>query len=349
MNSDIKSMQDQGGNAPKPYTPPTPLPPAGGPVGSVPPKIPSGDSPFQPPQVPPTEPPVPPAGGISQPPQNIAGGDMPEKKSNKKLFITLLVALIVIAVAVAAYFFVVPLFGNDEDVTDTTTPPETEQFVPDDTIDIPTVPEADVPNGDTFVQDEDSEDDAAGGVPAEFHVSLFSPQADTTVFLEPNSLSLADIKSVFSLSPTDVPLFREIVFRNSDGTMILFEELAPVLLPSVFTETLASLFESDATYFTYTDSNNTWFGVAARLRSDAEQADAEAAVTELENNISEVAGLYINDPGSSGDWKDGQVKEKAARYVTFSLAGASMSVTWLNNVLLISTNYEGAKEAASRL
>ena len=349
MNSDIKSMQDQGGNAPKPYTPPTPPPPAGGPVGSVPPKIPSGDSPFQPPQVPPTEPPVPPAGGISQPPQNIAGGDMPEKKSNKKLFITLLVALIVIAVAVAAYFFVVPLFGNDEDVTDTTTPPETEQFVPDDTIDIPTVPEADVPNGDTFVQDEDSEDDATGGVPAEFHVSLFSPQADTTVFLEPNSLSLADIKSVFSLSPTDVPLFREIVFRNSDGTMILFEELAPVLLPSVFTETLASLFESDATYFTYTDSNDTWFGIAARLRSDAEQADAEAAVAELENNISEVTSLYSTDPGTPGDWKDGTAGDVNSRYIGFSTESASFNYGWSGNVLLFSTSYTSFTEAESRL
>ncbi|HDY72947.1 MAG TPA: hypothetical protein ENH86_00020 [Candidatus Jorgensenbacteria bacterium] len=349
MNSDIKSMQDQGGNAPKPYTPPTPPPPVGGPVGSVPPKIPSGDSPFQPPQVPPTEPPVPPAGGISQPPQNIAGGDMPEKKSNKKLFITLLVALIVIAVAVAAYFFVIPLFGNDEDVTDTTTPPETEQFVPDDTIDIPTVPEADVPNGDTFVQDEDPEDAVAGGVPAEFHVSLFSPQADTTVFLEPNSLILADIKSVFSLSPTDVPLFREIVFRNSDGTMILFEELAPVLLPSVFTETLASLFESDATYFTYTDSDNTWFGFAARLKADADKSIATAAASEIENVKSEVAGLYLNDPGTPGDWNDGQTNGETTRYIPFSLTGASMGITWLNDILLISTNYEGAKEAASRL
>ena len=66
-------------------------------------------------------------------------------------------------------------------------------------------------------------------------------------------------------------------------------------------------------------------------------------------NDPDLVNLFLNDPGAVGTWKDGSVLNHATSEISFSKAGSTLSYTWFDRYLLVSTNLNAAKEAATRL
>ena len=400
MDSDKKSIQNQGGGEPKPYSPnqanETVSPkkpmeygqqsnqsafPISEPSQNQQPKPPSPEGqPFQ--KFPPTEeeqdsggfPPKPspmPGSGGQEPPKK-GGGVKPlgpeklaNKNKNKKIFVGLLIAIIVIGILVAGYFFVLPMLtgGDASDESPATEPldqqpPLTEEG--GENFNVPTVP---VERGDeatstgdeaTTTEPEETstepeEIQASNEIPVDSHVSLFSTPADSTVEKVVSSMDLAGIKSALEISPTEVPLFREVVLTDGEENIIRTEEVLSILAPSVFTEDVLQNFGNDSTVFTFTDDSGTWVGIAVSASSGADLSQVKTQTAELENNVTEVKNFFLSDPGTETSWKDGGVGDISSRYLSFSNEGTSFNYGWSGNILLIATSYPAFQKAVGQL
>lgn len=346
MESDIQSIQNQGGGEPKPYVPqqsPMSPPKIGDMDGqSVPFKQ---ESAFEPPKVAPAGPPEPPKvmpeiGGEEFPPSK-------PQKSSKGLFIGLLVVIILIGAAVAGYFLILAPAKVPEAVTPT---PQPQQPASQPEPVIPEVPgvgvgekeSEEVPEPEELVVE-------VGAIPASSHVSLLSTPADSETKIEIASLNLANLKSALQFSPTETPLLREVVLSNADGNLIQFKDVLGVLHPGVFNENLSSAFENDYSLLTYSDSNGTWLGIVARVKSDANLADIQSSVQGIESDKAVLANFYLSEPGAAGDWKNGGSGNVTSRYLTFKAPGASFNYGWSGNRLIIGASFPAFQKITSRL
>jgi len=162
-------------------------------------------------------------------------------------------------------------------------------------------------------------------------------------------MDLAGIKSALEISPTEVPLFREVVLTDGEENIIRTEEVLSILAPSVFTEDVLQNFGNDSTVFTFTDDSGTWVGIAVSASSGAELSQVKTQTAELENNVTEVKNFFLSDPGTETSWKDGGVGDISSRYLSFSNEGTSFNYGWSGNILLIATSYPAFQEAVGQL
>ncbi len=388
MDSDKKSIQEQGGGAPEPYSPgeggggqnPPFTPGQGGGQGAPKPpqNIPSqgggsgafqnaGDS-----QFPPKPSSMP---GGDEPPKEGGGGvkpigpEMPAGKKNKpgkKLFISLLVVILVAGILSAGYFFVYPMLkgGGDEigeepaaATTEETTELEEEATTTEEEeFGVPMIPAGGEEEATTteeeeevITEEEEEAEPSAGEISADAHVSLFSTPADSTVEKELGAMEVASVKSALEISPTDVPLFREVVLTDEEGNIIRSEELLGVIAPNTFSEEVRQSFNADPTLFTYTDDSGTWFGLALQAKSATNLEGLKTSISGIENNVSEVKNFFLTGPGDETSWKDGGSGDVTSRYLSFSEEGASFNYGWSNDVLLISGSYSAFGEAVNKL
>lgn len=139
---------------------------------------------------------------------------------------------------------------------------------------------------------------------------------------------------------------QEVIIADASENPIPLGGFLPVF--GAFSEgQLTEWFEADLTAFIFYDDKGSWPGYIAKLKPVAPREEAQTAITQLETVP--LGKFYLEDPGTFGAFKDGQVNSKPARYTAGSSAGAAFSYTWLDDYLLISTSYNGAKEAATRL
>lgn len=356
MSSDIKSMKDSGGGAPIPYTPSieknipssqTPIP-STQPAAPIPPKT---QSPFsQPPNNLPTKESFSFSGGVPSSPAPMEQQFPPEPiKSGSGAVKGIVAFLIVVAIGLAGYFFIYPYFSPS--VTPqvpsivVTTPPPVEPTTPVTPPETPLQPI--VPPSKVLT-----------------HTSLFSVAADATTEAPMRMFSIASLKEAIPFTSVDVPILKEVVFRAGEpdgkGVIILFAEFAQLLAPQTFAGDVTKYFEPDFTYFVYSDKNGSWPGFVARFSSQPdlykEGLDVTIPATKtkiqglLESDGGAVSNFFLVNPGTAQHWKDGKINSVSTRYSAFSQVGASFNYGWLpNNLLLISTSYNGAKEAVRRL
>ncbi|MEK7464586.1 MAG: hypothetical protein AAB617_02295 [Patescibacteria group bacterium] len=322
--SDIKSMQDSGGQVPRPYVPPP----------SVPTYSPSGLSgiggqPFQPPQLdqyPPASMPGNEPKKLESMSQEFPPAIPGEKKSNKKLFITILVALVVVGAGALGYFFIYPKFFKTTTPVPAIQTPEV-PAVPE----VPTVPE--VPPAPIT--------EALETIPA--HVSLFKSPADLMVEIKLPTSNLTGLQNSVPFETAEVAVLKEIKLANADGNLLSLSGLMKFLMPDVFNQDLLKSFEPDFTMFVYSDSKGAWPGYVLSLGKDAVLADVQAKATAIEgvglNNV------FLSDPGQASTWKNGA----SNRYLSYSQSGAGINYGWVGNNLVIATSYSGFQEAAKRL
>jgi hypothetical protein len=62
-----------------------------------------------------------------------------------------------------------------------------------------------------------------------------------------------------------------------------------------------------------------------------------------------LSNYFLEDVGLKKDWQDGKVKNKPTSLVNFEKTGATLSYTWFDSYLLLSTNLEGAENVATLL
>lgn len=313
----------------------------------------------------------PPKGGKVKPlgpekPSMEGGGR--KKPSGKKLFISLLVVIIVIGVIAAGYFFVYPKFiGNKDSETGVLENPDVNDNQGEAAVEeeggfeVPTVPAADEEvapeeeeetppaEEEETVPEEETQPEEQGEIPAESHVSIFSSPADSTVTKEMASVSLTELKTALEISPTEVPLFREVVLTDTEGNIIRSEEILAVIAPNTFTEAVRGDINSDPTVFTYTDDGGTWMGLALEAKSSADLDSLKSSVSGIESSISEVKNFFLSDPGTETSWKSGASGGVTSRYLSFSEEGASFNYGWSGDILLISGSYSTFGKAVSQL
>ncbi len=309
MDSDVKSIKENGGGNPTPYIPKQNIPPQNIPMG--------GDQ-------------FPPA-------QNIGGNSFPneEPKKNKGVLIGIISFLVVIGLGLLGYFFVYPIFKNNPppkpEVKQQTPPP-----APDNKVEKPLPPVTEKP---TSTEPQKP--------PQIIHSSLFKNPADVSSEISLSSVTLGAYQSSLQNTTADVPLFKEIVFKGGDNNIIPFASLMEVIAPQTFSA-IRDSFNQDATFFTYTDSKGTWPGLLVNLKPGITASNVQSAIKSMEQN-GEAKNFFLTDPGTATGWSDGTVGSFSARYTKFSKDGASFNYFFANNTLVISTNYLGAKEALLKL
>jgi len=357
MESDKKSIHDQGGSEPKPYNPPelkpeeqvkskiekTFPPPTNKPQESVG----ADKNIFQPPQVGSTPPPKL-SGGM--PPKKVEEKREPKEKASKKLFMLVLAAIILVGAVAAVYFLFIRSSGEEAGLPAAPSLPEQEK-----TFEIPTIPTGGGINPAGPLEGTPTETGAEEtGLPEtlsiDTHSSLLSVPADLTVEAELTFSNLAGFRSAVDFSPTQVPILRELVLRGPDSNLITFGELTKILAPSVFTDEAVGFFESDFTLITYADSNGIWLGLVAKTKTGADLNEAKARVSNFENRMSEIENFFMGSTGGASDeWKNGAAGGISSRYVVFKNNGAALNYGWSGNILVIGTSYPVFQEIAERL
>lgn len=345
MASDIASTQ--GGEQPKPYTPPTTSPKIP-PMGGMPPldmaTLPANEikeESFELPQIKETT-----GEKMTEQKQETKQPEMPAKEaeakpassmSQKGLFISILSAIVVIGIVAVIYFFVWPKFFGGA-MEETAQAPITETT--------PTPTAEPTPEPAPIVENQPAEQEITAPT-EEKYVSILKISADETTDSKLTEVSLTAIKSLAQFTTASTPSLKEYSLKNSEGKLVSVSQFLSLFLPGVFTEELSANFEKGG-MFSYTDDKGTWLGIVAQLKDGVALADTQNKVSALETNT-ELANFFLTDAGATTTWKSGQAESVNTRYLAYSLAGAGLNYGWMENKLIITGSYTGFKEIAKRL
>ncbi|MDD4930825.1 MAG: hypothetical protein PHG66_01565 [Candidatus Colwellbacteria bacterium] len=186
------------------------------------------------------------------------------------------------------------------------------------------------------------------------HTSFFTLAADKTEEKLLTTLTAPDIKTAFISSPLDVPVdgsIREVVLKTAAGP-IVFSDFISALFPGIPVDSARSAFVSDYTVFVYHSNATDLPGFIAKVDSAASPESLTAFSSALESSTV-LGNLYPVDPGKLGAFKDGSINGKPVKYAAFAKAGYAFDYGWFkaadgSNYLVISSSYEGMKEAVKR-
>ncbi|MEK7086699.1 MAG: hypothetical protein AAB935_00375, partial [Patescibacteria group bacterium] len=166
----------------------------------------------------------------------------------------------------------------------------------------------------------------------------------------------ASLEQALKFNTAESPVFKEIVLSltKSSGESIASSKVTQLLMPSLFTDELTNNFEDDLTFFVYTNNKGTWPGFVAKIKSDVNtanlQSDISKKIIEASTDASGLGGFFLGaDPGQPQTWKTGQTSGFSNNYLAFEKAGFSINFAWIEDKLLMSSSYEGFKEAIRRL
>ncbi len=323
MSSDVASIKESGGGEPKPYNPQ---------VENLQPMQSFSEVPIPQPEI----------GGVAPmaPQQEYIA---PKPKMN--MYVIIVGILVAVVVIVLGYFFVYPLLSPSVQ-----TPPA-QQVVPNPEAQVPAAGEPLPPNPSETTTTSavvPPEAPATGPATVVMHSSLFKTSADASSEVTLASLALPEVKKAIQSGSVEVPIFKEIVFKNDTGKVYAASSILSVFIPSVFTENVSSLFEKDFSFFTYVDKTDVWPGVVLKLAVGADITAAKAEIAKLEIN-NEIGSLFFSQPGTASVWKDGKVGSFAGRYIPFSTKGFAFNYAWVNDYLILSTSYVGEQAAVKNL
>jgi hypothetical protein len=312
MASDMQSM-GAGNAAPKPYAP----------QASAPENIPMSPAPSAPQAEQSFQIPQPDMSMGAQP------AEPAPKKNGRGVFTALAVFIAVIGLAALGYFVIYPIFFAAPVAPVVENTPTPEPVLPVEPEPLPE-PSSTIPN-----------------VPAP-HVSLLTMAADATESPSLPTMELTNLKAM-GMGTSANPTLTEIVLKDQSEVNLTLSQITALLAPTTFTPNVIGNFESDPTFFAYTDKDGRWLGLVAKVRSDASLEAVKADVSKLEQS-NETANFFGKDPGTPGEWKNSQVAGATdVRYQLFSNAGFAFDYGWVGNKLVIATSYDGFKEAVRRL
>ncbi|HXF44094.1 MAG TPA: hypothetical protein VNK70_01370, partial [Candidatus Paceibacterota bacterium] len=293
-SSDVKSMAESGGAAPKPYAPAVSAPVAPEPVvpSQQPEEKKSFNEVFQAPgSVTPMPADVPPAGL-----QEFSAGS----KSKKGLFALILGIIIVVGLGAIGYFYVYPTFFGGVAEIETPVVPPVEETTPVTPPIVPQVPVVETTSTEP-VATSTEEEAPVPDVQILEHKSLLKTAADVNTNITLDALNLNSIVSQIDFSTAQVPILKEIVFKNSEGAILTAGDIMGTFLPDVFLAAASSkpLFESDFTFLTYTNDKGTWLTAVLKLFGDTPLTEVKAAVEKIESSAN-LKNLFLTDPGAAG-------------------------------------------------
>lgn len=344
MQSDIESIKQSGGEnpIPKPFTPPEiknknnmELEDLSKEEGMIKPNNAEG-------VIPPSEPP----------------------KKKLKVFILITVLILVIAGAVfVGYKYIYPMFKPALQVSQEQPAVIPENVVPVTEIPMPGSPASEVvpPVSEVIppVEELPAPTPETTPVPTPVvlkqHVSLLVTSADSIVpLILTASTSLVSIKDLLTAEAANksatATSLKEVTLADQGGQLV-FADTLPMFLSSFTSTELAPLFDEDFTSVIFYDVNGAWFGMIAKPKEGADIAAVKTLMSKLESST-DLANLYIQAPGTPAvvGFKSGSANNLPLKYLSFSKTGASLNYGWTsNNLLVISTSYNGVKAMLTKL
>jgi hypothetical protein len=173
-------------------------------------------------------------------------------------------------------------------------------------------------------------------------------RADLVFDAKLSAFSLEDLKKQISFETTSVPLFKEVVWKTQENKPLSFTQVASMIFPTFFTAEKVTNFNDDFTLFSYSNSKGTWLGFIIKLKDGVDIGKIQDGMSVLQKDVG-LKNIFLSDPGTMSPWKDGKVRNKPTSLASFSLSGATISYTWFDRYLLVSSNLDGAEEAGKRL
>ncbi|KKU91587.1 MAG: hypothetical protein UY23_C0001G0193 [Candidatus Jorgensenbacteria bacterium GW2011_GWA1_48_11] len=315
MASDMNSLKETGGGAPKAYVPEMPA--------AQPAPMPSSS--FEPLKI-----------SNAETPASFPAAITPAK-SKKGLFWGLVALIVVAGLGAAGYFFVYPTFFAGPKTAETTLPPTTE-------IPPPTQPEVQNP---TPIPTPET---PAAAPTIQNHVSLFKTAADTTADVTLATTDLTSLAAALPFATADVPILKEVVLRDAQNNILTLSQVINLFFAQDITNDVLNEFNPDLTTFVYTDNAGTWPGLILAPSQNANLTDLQTKLNQELEAGTHLTGLFLSNPGTAGTtWKTGSTNAVSNRYLTFSTVGFALNYGWVGQNLLISSSYNGFKEAINRL
>lgn len=84
------------------------------------------------------------------------------------------------------------------------------------------------------------------------------------------------------------------------------------------------------------------------MNSSSSLAAVKSAFNQIFEASTSWTGAFTQDPGAAGSWKSGSTSGVTNRYLTFG-NGSALNYGWSGRTLIISTSYNGFKDALSKL
>ncbi len=341
MESDLKSLQESGGQSVRPYIPQEKKESISSETQVKP------EETFQPPQPEVSSPTPPPSTSETTQPK-------PSFKFPKKIFfLGALVLIVLLGGGALGYFFVYPALFGEKTALETEAPVTQPQPSPETPLPPPSEEPA-LPQ-ETQEQPTSSETTSVSEEPAitfnlpsiSEHLSFFKTKPETVEIklTEPN---LNALKSAIAFSPSETPSLKELLIKTPDDKYLAFSGLMPLIVPQFFNQETLNYFEEDYTAFVYTNSQGTWLGFIAKLKENVNISAIQDRMSALQKD-QDNKNFFLVDVGEAKPWTDGFVKGKPSSLGPFSKEGATLSYTWFERYLLISTHLEGAERAATLL
>lgn len=261
-----------------------------------------------------------PSGTASAP--GTAATAVPAHRSRLSMIIAISIAFIIVA-GLVVYFFILPLISPAKNNTTTpitaTTP--TEQAPPVASTPVVT--------------------------PQLTHQTFFITAPTSTSAVNLTTLTLGEIQTAFTaiLSGVQPKTLTEINL-NLNNSPVDATAFMAVAFPELDQAVIGANFYKDMTTFVYKDANGSWPGYIFKLKDPASLANVSTAVKGIESS-NNLPNLFLTSPGAvKVGFKDGlTVGTTKARYITYTATGASINYVWFNNYLVVSTSFNGFKEA----
>lgn len=184
------------------------------------------------------------------------------------------------------------------------------------------------------------------------YVSLFSApvlQEEKIISV----LTLDNIKNALMAAANANPVnnLKEVILRGENQSLVGFSKFIPVILPELKSEEIAGFFEENFTATVFSDLNGQWPGYVVKLKSAITIDQGQAFVRQNLESSANLKNIFLEEPGTAAAFKDGLAGGQTinTRYATFSKPGAAFNYGWANNNLVISASYAGLLEILKQL
>lgn len=176
----------------------------------------------------------------------------------------------------------------------------------------------------------------------------YSKSPNTLNELILNYLTLTDFKNLFIKEETEQPLLKEIIIKNPNNKILSLNSILNLIDPDFFNSTTLQYFEKNSNLFKYTNKDGQWLIFVLKLKNETKVKDAQDNMINLQKSPN-ILNYFLENVGEMQNWQDGKVKNKPTSLVNFTKTGATLSYTWFDKYLLLSTNLEGAEKVATLL
>src|SRR3989344_2518076 len=248
-------------------------------------------------------------------------GGAVEVPSSKKLFKVILIMVLVLVLGgglgFAGYKYVYPLFVSDDEQPAVVTPKDGEQPL----------------------------------IQARVTHKTYFAKLVSKITVNFRDLSLVNLTQALNQVASETDRFlKELEIFNPTGGQIYAKDFLANILPLTDGDKtlLSENLDPDFTAYLYYDKGSAWPGYVFKLKTSGSATALQQSFLPVVE-LMDLSVFYLNAPGTFQQFKDGKVGAFSTRYAVASQSGAAFNHGIFGEYLILSTSYEGLKEASSAL